>query len=388
MSSTRMAHADRGGFALPAAIMALVLLSALVAGALFVSTEELRAGRTDLADQRAMAMAEWALERAIAAWDPRRNTSLAIGASEFVGDTADDGVATTGDRVVVTATRVQRSGFLITAYGAYASDGRGIPTRHTIAASLSLVNARIPLRATLTAAGVVTVDGGVIEGIDTTTAAPGGLCNEGAASSVAGVAVPDTTLVCGAQCSGVPPAGVTGTPPVALATGLTNDPTGASGGVDAAAALADRASIDLPGGTLAPRPSVRASQCDRADPLNWGDPGRAGACADYYALVHVRGSLVLAAGSVGQGILLVDGSLVVEAGARFVGVVIVGDDIVVAGTGAEIVGIAFAQDGDRAGGSRIADGGTIRFASCAVSRAVLGTSRLTRTPERWWVELR
>ena len=67
MSSTRMAHADRGGFALPAAIMALVLLSALVAGALFVSTEELRAGRTDLADQRAMATAEWALERAIAA---------------------------------------------------------------------------------------------------------------------------------------------------------------------------------------------------------------------------------------------------------------------------------------------------------------------------------
>ena len=69
----------RRGFALPTAIIALVLLSALVAGALFVSTEELRAGRGDVADQHALSTAEWALERAISDWDARRNTPHLVG---------------------------------------------------------------------------------------------------------------------------------------------------------------------------------------------------------------------------------------------------------------------------------------------------------------------
>ena len=71
----------REGFALPAAIIAIVLLSALVAGALFVSTEELRSGRGDASDQRALTAAEWALDRAILAWDTQRNTAQALGSS-------------------------------------------------------------------------------------------------------------------------------------------------------------------------------------------------------------------------------------------------------------------------------------------------------------------
>ena len=48
MSAAPDVSPPRAGFALPAAIIALVLLSALVAGALFVSTEELRSGRSDV----------------------------------------------------------------------------------------------------------------------------------------------------------------------------------------------------------------------------------------------------------------------------------------------------------------------------------------------------
>jgi hypothetical protein len=384
MSAGRTAHHAPRGFALPAAIMALVLLSALVAGALFVSTGELRAGRTDLADQRALATAEWALERAIARWDPRRNTALAVGTSDVVLDS----VSSTGDRAMVIATRVQRQGFLVTAYAASAGDGRGIPARHTIAASLRLTGVRVPSSAALTAAGAVTVDGGFVDGGDASAAVnANGLCDE-SVSDGAGIAVPDTSLVCGALCAGGVPSGVTGSPPVMALGGLTSD--SASGIVDLAnpAALAARAPIELLGGTLAPRPVVDAVACDRTDPLNWGDPGGRGPCADHYAFIHVRGSLVLGAGSVGQGILVVDGSLRMETGARFAGVVIVGDDIVVTGVGAELAGVAFALDTDRAGGTRVAGGGAIRRAGCAARRAVLGTSRLTRTPVRWWAELR
>jgi hypothetical protein len=91
---------------------------------------------------------------------------------------------------------------------------------------------------------------------------------------------------------------------------------------------------------------------------------------------------------VGQGVLLVDGSLRIEPSARFEGVVVVSGDVLVAGTGAEIVGVVVAADGGGTGTSVVSDGGAIRFGRCAVRRAVLGSARLERTPVRWWTELR
>ena len=97
---------------------------------------------------------------------------------------------------------------------------------------------------------------------------------------------------------------------------------------------------------------------------------------------------MLAAGSVGQGFLIVDGDLRLDAGARFVGVVIVGDDLAVSGAGAEIVGSARGADVDAADGSVVSDRGAVRFSGCAIRRATLGAPRLARTPVRWWSELR
>ena len=102
----------------------------------------------------------------------------------------------------------------------------------------------------------------------------------------------------------------------------------------------------------------------------------------------MRGSVVLAAGSVGQGILVVDGSVRVEGGARFVGVILARGDVTVSGLGAEIDGAVFAAPASAGAVSRITDGGSIRFEPCAVQRASMLTARLVRTPERWWVELR
>jgi hypothetical protein len=364
--------------------MALTLLSALIAGALFVSTAELRAGRTDLAEQQALAASEWALERAVAQWDSRRNTALAVGASEVIRDS----ISPVGDRVVVTATRVQPQTFLVTAYAASSREGRGIPVRHTIAASLRLDGVNAPVVAALTAAGSVTVDGGVVIGGDASLGERGdGLCDDAGNAGAAGISALDTSLVCGPVCTGGPVPGVTGSPPIIGVSSLTSDSAAGFGGA-LAAMVATRVTVALPGGTAAPRPAGSAGECDRADPLNWGDPGGSGPCADHYPVVHVSGSLILASGSTGQGVLLVDGSLRVEAGARFLGLVIVGDDITVVGAGAELVGAAFTLDADRTGGTRVTSGGAIRRDGCAVRRAELGTSRVARVPMRWWAELR
>ena len=132
----------RSGFVLPGAIIALVLLSTLVVGALFVATEELRAGRSDVADQRALTVAEHGIEQTIASWEAIRNTAL------VVGETARDDVPPTadGDVVEITMTRTQPRAVWIVAR-AVARDGRPIPARRALGASLRLVGPSFTLRA-------------------------------------------------------------------------------------------------------------------------------------------------------------------------------------------------------------------------------------------------
>lgn len=367
----------RQGFALPAAIVALVLLSALVAGALFVATGELQSGQGDAADQRALAAAEWALDRAMIEWDPERNTAQAVGATIV----SDQQGPTPNERVVVTATRVQRLAVWMAAAATASGDGRTIPARHTVAASLRLVTPAVPERAALTSFGPVSVNGGLVDGRG--ASAPGdttGLCRD---QPGAGIAIIDTSQVTCVTCSSQE-TGVFGSPPI--------DSIRASDSIQSidvmATTLASRATITLPGGAFVPRPSAQGDACDRTDVLNWGSLQSSGPCANWFPIVHVRGAAVLAAGSVGQGILIVNGRLRVEGNARFVGVVIATGGIDVDGVAAEINGAAFAGDADGAGGTRVSNGGAIRLATCALRRAVLGTARLERTPGRWWAELR
>jgi hypothetical protein len=211
-----------------------------------------------------------------------------------------------------------------------------------------------------------------------------GVCADDEAGEATGVIVPPTAGVACIDCDAVSGLGVFGTPPV--------DSSGALG-IDSIAsralgALAPRATVELAGGSLSPRPSVDNGACGRADPLNWGDPSGLSVCADYYPVIHVRGDATLGAGSRGQGILLVDGSLRVEADARFAGIVRVSGDVAVIGPGAEIAGAAFVDDGGGLGTSLVADRGAVRFSRCAVHRAALGSARLVRTRVRWWTELR
>jgi hypothetical protein len=375
----------RRGVALPTAVIALVLLSALVAGARVVSTEELHAGRGDVADQRALAAAEWALARAIGAWDPQRNTRDTVGRAVIILDEAP----APNERVVVTATRVQRRSVWLSAEAMATGDGRAARARHAIAVSLRLAGVSVAEQAALTALGGVTVDRGIIDGRDAGGSSDAsGVCADDERADAAGIAVPDVSRVTCVDCASFSGGGVFGNPPIDSSVPPPGDSAAAGARAAWRGALDARATIDIAGGTLSTRPAVVNGECDRTDPLDWGDPSGATSCADYYPVIHVRGNATVAAGSVGQGVLLVDGTLRIEPSARFEGVVVVSGDVLVAGTGAEIVGVVVAADGGGAGTSLVSDGGAIRFGRCAVRRAVLGSARLERTPVRWWTELR
>jgi hypothetical protein len=68
--------------------------------------------------------------------------------------------------------------------------------------------------------------------------------------------------------------------------------------------------------------------------------------------------------------------------------IVAGDDIQVV-NGATVLGAA--QAGDAAAGtgdhSHITSGGSIRFSTCAVTRARLAVAPLRRVRQRWWSEL-
>ncbi|HEX6049577.1 MAG TPA: hypothetical protein VFZ21_09915 [Gemmatimonadaceae bacterium] len=379
----RLSVRARRGVALPAAIFALVLLSTLIVGALFVATEELRAGRSDVADQRTLAAAEWALEHAVTRWDPRQNTALRVGDRTELLSFAHD-----GDSVRVVATRTQPRAVWLAAR-ATSRDGRTIPARRVVGGSYRLVGPTVSPGAALTSGGRVTVtSGGLVVGVDAAaTASSARVCGEAPPASVAAVAVPDSADVCGETCGATPPVGLEGDPLVANGPPAA-DPAFSTFGDDTRATLSRRAALVLEPGTYVTRPASDGTECVVSDPMNWGDPAGTSPCADHFPIVHVRGDAVLGPGSVGQGMLLADGGVTLEAGARFAGIVIATNAIVVRGPGAEISGLALAANADGAGATRLEDGGAIRYGGCVARAAVLGAARLARTPERWWAELR
>jgi Tfp pilus assembly protein PilX len=99
---------ERKGFVLAAALLAVLLIAALVAGVFFASTEATRMGVATSDRQLALSAAESSIERRIAAW-----SAVAEGAS--VGETrsASDGAG--GMPAAVYVTRLDSSVYWIVA---------------------------------------------------------------------------------------------------------------------------------------------------------------------------------------------------------------------------------------------------------------------------------
>ena len=63
----------RRGVALITALLGVVVITILVAGGFFASTQEFRGGRNQLVEQRSFAVAEYGLNAEISNWDSGRN---------------------------------------------------------------------------------------------------------------------------------------------------------------------------------------------------------------------------------------------------------------------------------------------------------------------------
>jgi hypothetical protein len=80
---------DRG-IALASALLALAVMGGLVAGAMFVATQEQRIGRNTLRQQEAFIAAEAGTQAAVVSWAPAYDT-LAVGGQVVASAAAPDG---------------------------------------------------------------------------------------------------------------------------------------------------------------------------------------------------------------------------------------------------------------------------------------------------------
>jgi hypothetical protein len=136
--------------------------------------------------------------------------------------------------------------------------------------------------------------------------------------------------------------------------------------------------------------------CDRTAPLNFGEPyrnpptgGAVTQCYSYFPVVHGTGAQTkFAAGSRGQGTLLIDGDLEIVGGFEWVGLIIVRNQIKVTGTGNKIYGAVLAAGADVATTNGTIGGDvTVNYSACAITKAVHGASLAQPLGQRSWAQV-
>ena len=373
--STRGAG-DRDGIALVMAILAIILIGALVAGAFFFSNEDFRIGRNSLVALRAFAAAEYGLGRATAEWNRAGDLSLDVGEDTVVSYlTGDGGVVT------VTATRLNAFTVLLIARGQHRV---GTPLEIARTTSLVLRMAYPVVRA----GGALTLRGGGSVRAETIVS---GANADPFGWNCASFPGRDTAAVAhgvGSPLTIDPAANVAGLPRANADTTAGDDATYVTYGDETWQSLSRNADV-IAAADASPTPSSNGERCTRSS-TNWGEPHRDAAsvvaCQSYFPIVYAPSSLRLSGGR-GQGILLVDGDLEIDGPIEWDGVIIVRDDVNDTGS-AMIHGALLARNADPAdGGSLFAGRSSFHYSACAIESALRGSARMVPAGQRAWAEI-
>jgi hypothetical protein len=382
------------GFALVGAVFALVVIASLIAGAFFASMQEISIGRSSQSYQKALDAAEGGSAIRIANWAGQAGTlnNLAVGDSATYTDTLPDGRSTATSYV----RRLSPMMYLIRTVGGSGTSQRVIGSL----VKMQLVN--LNMKASLTTRASLKLGGSSF--IDGRNTSPLGWGCPPAFDTLAAVRTHDSTLISYSGCSHM--SCIFGKPDIMQDTTLKDSTFTSFGGMsywDLAAA----ANITFNGNT-GPLNNMAAdgtiSTCNTANIYNWGDPYRPGTvlgCDGYFPIIHIAGTTTVVngvttvtngtgnlqlTGGYGQGILLVDGDLSVQGGFEFFGPVIVLGHVTTAGTGGHFNGGLMAADVNLELNTVLGNA-VVTYSSCAISRALNGSSSGRFMKERRWVDL-
>jgi len=379
----------RRGFALFMSLGALMVIGVLVAGSTFITTQEARLGQNQLVQSRAMAAAEYGLNKVQADWDKTPNLTMAVGAFFDTNYTITN-QGTTQVRYV----RLNNETFWLISEGR-ATVGNSVSAARTAVKRVgAILRLRIP---TIKVNGAITTAGNVqqrgssqIRGENT---APPGWDGCAAAPDKAALVVSPTAWVAIQK-----PANVTGTPQVLRAALAVDSNTFVRFGDETWTGLVAGADIIMTdGGSLQDgTPTVDGNgECDKNNPLNWGEPWRTAqhggavtACNAYFPIIYATTSVALHGGR-GQGIFIVNGDFLVNGLFEWYGLIIVKDDIAKSNGTAKVYGAMMSRNAATADPLSGDFTGTLDmfYSACSVENALRGSAQVLQAKHRAWTEL-
>lgn len=382
----RWTHENAGGFALPAAVFALVVIGVMVTSGFFLARQETQIGVASENASQALYIAEEGINQVRLDWEPPAYNAMALWS-----DTLHTGT-TEGGEWEVTVTKTDSTNYFLEATGTVTEGGSqwsGATRRVGMLARVMFPTIDPP--AAITTQGETTVSGNAeINGTDTSLT--GRSCPQ--TEDKPGIMTNDTS-----QVDNQGQGNIDGDPPTQQDTTINNN-TFTQFGELTYDDLVEMATWHFqPGSNMnSLEPSLDANgDCDYSDQFNWGDPNNPSQpCGDYYPIIHFGGGsdsrVTLQAGGVGQGILLVDGTLDLRGDFQFNGIVIVQGSFETQGSGASaprITGGVYAGNANLES-QNYTGGSVVTNSTCAVQEAVRKSATASRPlpmSMRSWVDL-
>jgi type II secretory pathway pseudopilin PulG len=379
-----MASSDRRGFAMPAVMGALVIIGILATAGFYMAQQELRIGVATNHTNLAVNIAQAGANEVMANWN-----GYQLGNIQAWQDTTITGTAP-GGTWSVRIMNGNNYSYLIESTGTVTQGGAlwaGAQRRVGIAAKILFADISPP--AALMTRGPVQVTGAAdVVGFNTTPPSWGPYCTDVATNDTTGILVNDSSVVDEGK-------GTVGNPAVDEDPNIVDSTFTDFGNLtwDELVAIAQIEGKDLtPLGTTINGigPTTVAGRCETANLRNWGDTVPTNVCGSYFPLIYHGGpNMYLQANSFGQGILLVDGNLQLEGGFTFMGIIIVqGSFSTGSGTNRVYGSVMASNSADIL--QTMTGTGEIYYSRCAITRAVLNNSALSRArplAERSWVDL-
>lgn len=376
------------GFALPAAVLALLVVGVLVTGGFFAAQQEQRISIAGQNAQEALYLAERGIGDALENWDASTYGALTKFSSTpaVYADTLAEG------HYRVEITKVSDWTYYLESEGTV-TRGNSSGARQ-VGLIAKLRTASIDPPAALTTVGSLRLGGASeVYGQDSIPSAwkTGGICDTSTMENKPGVMIDDTDNISTSGSRYV----VSGTPPADEDPTITSDNLLQFGEVSwqDLVALAD---IRIPNNTTVTGTAADSVLsggkwvCRTSNNRNWGAPLKPGSvCGNHFPIIYGEGILKINSNGYGQGILLVEDDLNLQGGFTFYGPVIVKGTLSTAGTGGHFNGGVIAANVDLET-TTVLGNALVQYSSCAVTRAILNSASLTRVEAlaaRSWVDL-
>jgi hypothetical protein len=373
---------DRRGMALPLALFALVITSAMMMGVFYVGRLEQRMGGGSVRKLQAFEAAEAGAARALDNWMAGNYNTMAVGATTNIP--LDSAGMSGGASYSGFVYKMSDTKFLVQTDGQLRVRGGRVMARQRVARLVGLNLPDIDINAAVTTRGGIQVSGSSqISGVDHIPTGWGGVCAP-AGPTQAGIIDSSGNVSTSGACAGA--SCITGSPQILTDPTVTSTDFTVFGDLTFAD-LAAMANITTPGGTWnSLAPAVSGTNCNRTVQTNWGDPlNPAGACGNYFPIIYSSGNIRLT-GGYGQGILLVNGDLELSGGVQFFGPVIAMGEVRSTGTGGHITGGVMSRDANLTI-STFTGNSVVDYSACAVQRALRGSARAKPLDSRGWAQV-